>query len=421
MHRFLRFKIRRSLLLAALAILLASHSAFAQDSGFGESFSPGLSDPLSESSATSGFNSVFDPSTANLTSGNIHSDISDDTHSQLAGSSISPLDNSYVSSSTQAAPQTGTLSNSQALTGFNNYSFGGRRSRTFSSTGAAGTIEAATERQSAMAGFGIQTGFASTAGGREAFSGQRSSASAGAAAGFSGEGVSIPTTVTGPGAAQTLASTGSADPIGGYNATDPVLSGDKNEADLELAGDAASPSSQTGTFFAETEPAERQFQFDDGQTPPISVPAHAGGILGTAPEYAPNPSGFPDSTKGLAGLAAETSNSTSPFAPASKPGETPFAPVSDGTVFGLTTLLNPNLHRLPNDSEKGSFEAVEHRAQEQRLTHGLTISQSSGIYQQDLRNYREHVGHRHSPTLEELENANRQGSSHSTMKEPVIR
>ncbi len=413
----------RSALSLAAAVLLAG-SAYAQES-LSPGLSPGLSGSLSDSTATSGFNTSFDASTASLTNPDLRTDVSDDTHSQLLGSAISPLDNSYANFAAQTAPMTSTLTNSQSVTGFGNFSFGGRHSQSFASTGTAGTLEAAAARRSSLAGFGTQAGFATTAGGRAAFSGQTSSLDAGTHVGFSGEGVAIPKTVSGAGPAQTLvssgASTGGADLASGYNAVDPVLSGDKQEADLELAGDMGSPSTQTGAFFAEAEPVERQFQFDDGQTPPSRIAAHPGSILGVAPEYAPNPSGFPDSTRGLAGLAQETSNSASPFAPAGKPGNSPFAPVSEGTVFGLSTPLNPSLHNLSGRPATGSFEAVEHRAQEQRLTHGVSISDSFNAYQQDRRDYHQSVGRRRSPTLQELENTNRQGSSHATIKEPVIR
>ena len=420
------------MLVAVLFVLAASRSVRAQDS-LSPSLSAGFSDSLSQSTSTSGFDQAFDPSTANLTAPDLHTDVSDDTHSQLLGSAFSPLANSYASFSAQTAPTTATLTNSQSVTGFGNYSFGGRRSQNFASTGIAGSAAAIAARQTSLGGFGASPAFSSAYAERAAFSGQTQASSTGTSLGFSGEGIpnarlSSGSGIPGAGISQVLAAAGGADPRLGLLFGDPVLTGINPQADLQMGGDMASPSTATSAFFAEETPQEREFQYDDGQTPPLKTYVRAGSVMQTAPEYGPNPTGFPDSTKGLAGLATESSNAASPFVGSSRLNESPFAPVSDGTVYGFSTRLNPSLKNLSGQREAGSFEAAERRAQEMRLTHGLNISQSSELYQQDLRNYRQGIGRRrHSPTLQELEsttnrNQNDSNSSNSTLgKQTVIR
>ena len=415
----------RLLLIAAASGLLAGSVARAQGS-LSPSLSPNLSNPLSESTSTQGFDSQFDPSTSNLTNPDMHTAVSDDTHSQLLGSAISPLDNAFVSSAVQTAPHTDTLTDSQATIGANSFSFGGRRNQSFSAGGTSGMAAGLAARQGALEGFGgSSAAFTGGVSGKAAFSGQTSSiTSAGTALGFSGEGIPIPTTHSGIGPSQTLAlANGTTEPASGYYATDPVLSGSANgyQTDLELTGDMPSPSSETSGFFAEGSPPVRYYQYDDGQTPPISVAALPGPVLGVAPEYTPNPSGFPDSTKGLAGLAPEAMNERSPFDSTTNPSNSPFAPVSEGNIYALTTLLNPNLHAAPASRARASFEEVERRAQEQRLTHGVSISQSASIYRQDLRNYREDTGRRRRPTLQDLENQNQVRSHASLMQSTPIR
>ncbi len=411
---------------ALFLVLVASRSASAQSS-LSPGFSPSLSDPLSESSTTSGFDTSFDASTANLTNPDVHVDVSDDTHSQLLGSAIAPVVNAYASFSAQTTPMTSTLTNSQSLTGFSNYSFGGRRSQNFASTGIAGSAAAITARQSALAGFGSSAAFGAAGGGRAAFSGQMSASTTGTSVGFSGEGIpnarlSLEAGILQGGMSQVPASAGGADPQSGLLLGDPVLTGVNPQADLQMGGDMASPSMTTSAFFAEETPQEPAFQYDDGQTPPLRMQPRAGSILGGgAPEYEPNPTGFPDSTKGLAGLATESSNAASPFVGSSRLNESPFAPVSDGTVYGFSTRLNPSLKNLSGQRESGSFEAAERRAQELRLTHGLNISQSSELYQQDLRNYRESVGRRrHSPTLQDLEGSTNRDHSNSNSNNSTL-
>ncbi len=417
----LRFNLRSAVAgpVAMLAFAVLAASAQAQGSLSG-SLSPNFSQSLSDNSQTSGFNSSFDASTANLTNPDAHSDVSDDTHSQVLGSTLSPIDNAVVSAGANSTPQTNPLSSAQAAYAAQGPYFGGRRSHSFNPGNSTSAIEAASAaRANAMSGFGgssMQAAFTGVLSSRAAFSGQSAGTQVDTQNGFSGQGVEVPVRTGGIGTTQSLSGIGSTQALSGigsrdiasaYYATDPVLTNQAYTGDLGITGDMPSPTTQTGLMFASGSAPQIYFQYDDGQTPPITAPASPGQVLGMAPEYAPASNGFPDSTRGTAALADEMTNLSSPFASPAMFSNSPFKPVSDGTVYSPGTRFNPDLHTLPEQHATGSFQAFERRAQEQRITHGLSISQSSEIYQQDLRNYQQSHGRRQRPTLEEMDQRNR--------------
>ncbi len=400
--------------------------ASAQIAG-GNGFSVDLGGNLNTSSNTAGFDSSFDPESSNLTNEEAHTEVSDDTHSQLEGTSFSPMQNSFANASVETTPRTGVNANSQSVIGENSFGFGGHRNPSFSSGGLAGAAGGFAARQAALAALGLQSMQSSFTGGysgRTVFSGQEASAQAGTYVGFSGEGVAVPQTPAGIGITQALTSTNKEDLGAAYYATDPVLSNQNGAytVDLELMGDMPSPSSQTSQMFAETIPVDIHFQYDDGQTPPITVPAVPGPILGMAPEYLPAQGGFPDSTMGMAGQTPEAANSFSPLSGLRNTEISPFAPVSEGTLFGVRAGVHPNLHSQPRSYVDGSFEAFERRAQENRLIHGAGISMSSALYQQDLQQYREQTsGRPRRPTLQELDSKNQETGPKQLVQHPSVR
>ncbi len=360
------------------------------------SLSDNLSSSFSDENETEGFDSTFDSESSSFINPTLHTDISDPTHSSLEGSAISPVDNSYLSASVSNTPQTSILSDAQSAVGAFSGGFGGRRSQIFTAGGGArGSSVASVSATSSFGLASMETAFSGGTSGRAAFSGTTAN-TAGTALSFSGEGIPVPPTVSGIGVTQMVVSSSSLrDPnretaSDAYYALDPVLSGSDagSEGDTELLGDMAEPSSQTGQFFAEyAGPTEAQYEFDDGQTPLRSFTATPTNGLAAAPDYGPSPSGFPDSTRGLAGLPSELSNATSPLSGPANLSGSPFPDVSGGNYYGLTLRFAPSLHAQPAYKPTFNFEAVERREQEQRLLHGASISESSEIYAQDLRKY----------------------------------
>ena len=390
-------RLRAGYLAAALALLIGAARVQAQVT----SVSPGIGDPLSGSlsdeTQTSGFNSTFDSSTNNLTNATVHTDISDPTHSELLGSALAPFDSAYASGSVDTTPQTGVLTDAQAAVGASGGSFGGgSRNQIFISGGF--TSQNTAGRAAALNSLGqasMRAAFGGGTSGRAMFSGTASS-SAGQALSFSGEGIPVPQTQTGVGATQTTLQISKSDRPDGFYATDPVLSGSTAgyEADLQLYGDLPLPSQETGVFFTEaSSPATPQYQYDDGQTPLLYARSTvAGQVIGSSPEYGSSPFGFPDSTRGLAGLTTEAAAVASPLERLNEAGSSPLASGNEGLSFSPALHLIPDLRTQPPSSQAFRFEAVERREQEQRILHGMSISEASEAYKQDVRKYRRQVG-----------------------------
>ncbi len=389
-------------------LLVFSCSRLHAQSSISPGFSPGLSDSISQSSQTAGFNGTLDPSSANLTSDNVRADINDATHSQLLGSALSPVDLFTVNSMPQTASSHEVLTDAQQAVGAGNPLFGGRANHTFTPGGSAGVEAAANGRRMSAANFGMQSMQAAFTGGvnaRAAFS-NATTANIAAVPAFSGNGIAQPRTTTGIGLTQTLISSNGPDVTSIYNATDPLLSNSTSGyiADLQINGDIPSPSSVVGNEYTTDSAPKPSYQYDDGQTPLNTVQSRPGPIIGTAPEYGVPSGGFPDSTKGLAGLPPEASLSVSPFQSFRNSGTSPFAPVSDGTVFSIQTGLHPDLHRMVSAAPLGSFARYERRAQQARMHAGLNISQSSSLREQDRRDYQRRAEHRRRPSNITFEN-----------------
>ncbi len=115
--------LRRTLALVPL-LAACSFAALAQGTSFSPSLSSSISDPLIGSSPNAGFNSSFDASTANLSNPSVRADVSDPTHAQLLGSTLSPFDNSYTDPQFQTSPQTGIVADARSTVGYVGFSIG---------------------------------------------------------------------------------------------------------------------------------------------------------------------------------------------------------------------------------------------------------------------------------------------------------
>jgi len=398
---------RNSIALITASLLLPFLQLHAQES-LSPGISSGLSDSISQSTQTGGFNGVFDPSSANLTGGNLHTDVNDATHSQLLGSALSPVDLFTVNSTPQTTSNHEVLTDAQQAVGASNPLFGGRANHTFTPGGSAGVEAAANSRRISAVNLGMQSMQAAFTGGisaRAAFSGAITTNTAAASA-FSGNGIAQPRTTSGVGLTQNLVSANDPDATSTYDATDPVLSNSTSGylADLQINGDLPSPSSVVATEYATGPAPEPSYQYDDGQTPRSGVQSTPGTIIGVAPEYNIPIGGFPDSTKGLAGLPSEASLSASPFQPLRSAATSPFAPVSEGNVYRVQAGLHPDLYRIVPATPSGSLARYERRAQQARMHAGLSISQSSSLREQDRRNYQRRAEYHHRSPRVTLEN-----------------
>ena len=382
----------------ALAISIGCVSAQAQDTSISPSIGDPLSGSLNDETQTGGFNTSFDSSTNNLTNPTLHSDISDPTHAALLGSELTPFDNAYVSGLVDTAPQTQVQADAQAAAGAPSGAFGGgRRSESFAAGGfPSQNMASRAAAPNSLGQASMRAAFGVGASSRAASLGAGSSV-AGEALSSSGEGPDALQTQPGVGATQTTHQLNRGDRAQGYYATDPVLSGSTAgyEADLQLSGDLPLPSTQTGAFFLESSSiATPQYEYDDGQTPlQYARTGVAGQVIGGSPDYGASPSGFPDSTRGLAGLSSEASGVLSPLERvAGVSSESPLASGSEGLSFSPTLHLIPNLRTPPIDTQYFRFEAVERREQELRILHGMSISDASEAYKEDLRKYHRQIG-----------------------------
>ena len=386
------------LALPMTCVCLFHQIASAQDT----SFSPSLSSPLIQSTSTSGFNSVFDSESANLTNPELHTDISDPTHSQLLGSVLSPASIPVVNSDAGGTPQTGTLSDAQLASQYGAGGVPGHRDSAFGSSAISSRFSNLVDAQSFRGGgYGAMGGQMASAEGlhtRNAFSASASSV-AGNAPATPISGSLSPDLDPRFVSRQRVDSLGTSLTVG--VATDPVLTGTlmSLEDDLHLQGDMPAPSSQTAQFFASfASPSITQYQYEDGQTPPLRTFETPGVVLGAAPSYGVASNGFPDSTRGSAGLAAESEALGSPLERIYT-GMSPLASSMADNASGLRQRLNPNLHASPAPTAPQSFETFERQAQDRRLLSGLSISQSSMVYQKDLRDYQRR-GQRRSSRLQ---------------------
>ncbi len=362
------------------------------------SLSPSLSDPLTSDNQTEGFDSSFDSGAGSFTAATLHTDISDPTHSQLLGSSLTPMDPAYVSPYVDTAPRTGVVTDAQSVVGAYGAHSGSRLGQSFSP--GASVAGSQMMRQSAAGISSMQASFAGARMGR-ASSSDFSGASSATALAPSGPALSSTSLPSGPGTVQAPQASGSGiskanQSSTAYYATDPVLTGSTAgyEGDLGLNGDLPAPNTQTAGFFAEASSRDSLpiYAFDDGQTPALAgIPSTSGSILPTALDYGPSPTGFSDSTRGLAGLASEASNAMSPLSAPRENGGLA-ASGGEGVSFAPTLHLVPSLHTAPVVRPSLNFEAVERHEQEQRILHGMSISQASEIYKEDLRKYQRLAG-----------------------------
>ena len=418
-------RMRVALSIATLALVLGSCSwAGAQESSLSDPLSPNLSIPETQND---GFDSSFEPAAEGFTNNDIHSDVQDPTHSQLTGSALTPMTGASVQSYSYASINTGVMTDSQMVVGQSDFNFGGKRSQLFSP--GSSIPSASASRLSAMETLGsgsAEAAFNGTAGSRLSETSQSGTGTAGRS--FSGEGATVPKVEQGAGPKQFLSSTGAPVAEGAYVATDPVLTGSTSgyETESQLGG-TAPPTTQVEQTFADQITPESRFQYDDGQTPALTSdpkPGSVGTGAGAVIEYTPSPSGFPDSTRGLAGLPSQQSLDISPF-PSLSSGSL-FSPpaVSEGTVFGLKVTLNPTLHPVETAVAApsiGLLIASERRAEMQRVASGMALSDSAALYRQAIEGYRRARGGRRPRTLEELDSPNRQTSRSDLVPQRTIR
>ncbi len=364
-----------------------------QGGGFDSNIPDAFSVPIVTTSQQSGFNSVFDAGTANLTSSGFRADVNDATHSQLIGSALSPFDNALVNPQTDASPRTGITTDAQSTIGLNDFSFGGGGSQGFTAGGRQAFSAGTTAGRGAPNGFGLaSTGgaFSGDASSRRLFSGHLAVVgSTGASA--SGQGGSPPQVQISGRSMQPLAEDGSVSEATGLPATDPVLTNSisGSEAGPELHGDLPVPSGQTASFFAEPSPRVDSYQYDDGQTPSLTRVPVAGAILGTTSVYSHALSGFPDSTKGLAASPTETEYEQSPLSHSFATEGSPFAPISGGAVYAPGVRLHPDIHTEPLQTA-GAGQG--HRPERLRALGGPAGAPSFDSYNQFQRELRHNQG-----------------------------
>lgn len=354
------------------------------------SVSPSLSGSIAQSTSTSGLNGTFDAESSNFSNPALHTDVSDPTHAQLLGSSLSPADIPAVNAFVNGTPETGTLSDAQLAVRYGETGSARHRGSPFASSATLSSFGGAANPQGSPAAFSTATQGGAFSGSAETQAAFVSRSLLTSPHSFtSNEGKAV----AGSGTRNTRRPYGTEE--GGEfesaTATDPVLTGASSsyESDLQLEGDMPSPSADTARFFATGSSSAPQYQYEDGQTPPLRTAPVPGSILGIAPEYGPASNGFPDSTRGLAGLPSELANSTSPLERKPNQGFSFTASPDPSPDSGLRQHLNPDLHALPLSSSAISFQAYERQMRAQRLRAGLSITQSSMLYQQDLKNYQQ--------------------------------
>jgi hypothetical protein len=394
-----------ALLAAVLVFAFAPGRALAQDDG------TSVSGSIADNTPTSGLTTDFDPD-GGFTQGDLHTDVSDPTHAQLLGSALSPTDFSYTAADVSANVNSSTLTDAQSAVGASDLpGFGGARNQSFAA-GSSSTTAVSSERQDSRQAFASGSLTAAFSGGisKSAFSGRSTQLTHAGGQSFSGQGVSLPPLTVGVGPTQTLVQTSGAeegqqaggagqalatqdsDSQGSYYATDPALTGQAETSipSLQLGPQIPSPKMDASGFFLEPSFGNvRQYEYDDGQTPPTAASRALipGAVLSEPPDYIAAASGFPDSTMGTAALPTEASNFVSSIVPLKDPDAPPFPAVSDGNVFGVKVGLHPSLHKLGQTPLHGSFRDYERKVQEERLLHGMSITQAQQFYQADLRSF----------------------------------
>ncbi len=270
----------------------------------------------------------------------------------------------------------------------------------------------------------MQGAFSGASGSRAAFT-NPTEAGVGTTRSFSGEGHDAARVQLGLGAQALEDGNGLPDDATTFYASDPVLTGSNNgsQAGIEIHGDLASPLEQTAAFFSNPKAADFNYQYDDGQTPSLHTAPVPGALLGQSPDYAAPTGGFPDSTKGMAGLP-ELQPSRAAFSKSgleAEVGSSPFPSVSDGLAYSPKQRLNPDLHAVTLPKTSISFETFERNAQRERYRLGISISQAGDYYQQDLRNYRRSQAHLDRKTKSRDTHSTPGGQMQEIIGRPTIR
>jgi hypothetical protein len=176
----------------------------------------------------------------------------------------------------------------------------------------------------------------------------------------------------------------------------------------------ADPTSEAAGFFmtSATEPVAHQF--DDGVTPLLRSPLEPGGhLLPLAFEYSAPENGFPDSTLGLAGLPLDTSEI---HAPGGLKITSDFgsADSSSGLSFEMKTEFAPNLYAVTPIRAIAHFRATQDRIFEQNILNGMNVTQAELARRKALATYSKN-GHGVSKSRRDLLNQPDQGNSQSLL------
>ena len=377
------------------------------DDAFGSSLDPGLGASLYASDQQQGFSFNFDQSTANFANPSYHTAISDPLHTYQMDSGISSKYDPLAPSTIYATPFAYTLTTSDAAFGLNDLSRGEHSLRfaagvqnLLGRTGSLGpqraqpTIGANALGAAFSGGLGTSAEFSGNPFRRESSAGIGAPADALTASAVS-SGIAPET--------QPMATAAPLSPASGMGAatvsgSDMASSTGIVTADLELGQPIPSPVADAASFYGESASAAPLAGI--GSSSELPLDDETIGQLSVAPPrpllYTASTSGFSDSTRGNAALPPDSALSSSPFgSPVSVVAASPFAPVSEGNVFGVHESVSPNLHAVPMLPTPPSFRSFERHLQQERIASGdrslLDVATQSA---EDKLAYKRMYGHR---------------------------
>ncbi|RRA49679.1 hypothetical protein D1Y84_16775 [Acidipila sp. EB88] len=373
------------------------------------SISDGLSSPVGDTDLGEGTQIPSVTFTGNAE----HSNVNDPTHSQLEGSQLSAtaLSSATVSPYVDATPNIGVLTDAQS-TMDRGGGGGGLRNPLFSNQPS--TMSAFAARPQLLGSAARDPRSPDDPSDLGNIYARQRLPDYGTNQAFSGVGVVVPTTPSGVGYSSLYPTSGSTVTQDVYFLSDPVISGIDNGYQVHpvVTSDTfAEPSSQVATTFAMNSGDATNFQFDDGQSPSLQPPLHVGEVQRSSlePAYVSSPTGFPDSTRGMAGSPLEATYAHSPLEPSASPSISPFAPVSGGSFYGQRYSFQPSLHKASSILATNDLWTAEREARRDSITNGTSIMDNLERERQSTREAENRAaGRRHRKTLQELDTPNQQ-------------
>jgi hypothetical protein len=378
-----------------------------------QSLSPSLSDSLAPDSTETGFDATY-ASGAGTIGETFHEDVTDATHSDLFGTSMSPLSQGASPSGTVNASsdsygqRTDALQLSDSNAGGSRGGGGGSafRSSAFGAAGSTGTDGFGLASASSAFRPTMLTGTAMRTAGRAAGG---TANSQGMGPGSSG---------VAPAGGRQASGTSSATDAGELSAgVDPVLL-PVNQGTDSMGGDiltSESPAAEAAGFFS-TATMPRQTQFDDGVTPSLSVARIPGSMEPVMSEYSHAENGFPDSTQGTAASPLMTAEIHAPHglttrAPSSS------APDTDGNLFALKTGVSRDLFATAGSAITATARAraAIDRQFEQSVINGGDLADAEAARRLALQSLRSRSARR--STLQQ----NSQGLTPQPFPQPSVR